>query len=251
MAVSIDLSGKSALVTGASRGIGRAIAIRLAEAGARVALVARNKEALESLAAEVREKGAPEALALPALVEDPAGAKAAVEIAEKSFGGLHILVNNAGVTEDGLLVRMSDEAWRKVIETNLSGAFYFTRAAARPMLKQREGRIVNVASVVGIRGNAGQANYAASKAGIVGFTKAVARELASRGVTANVVAPGFVETDMTAKLDEGQRKAALDGIPLGRMGAAREVADAVLFLSSPLAAYVTGAVLQVDGGLGM
>lgn len=250
MTVAIDLSGKAALVTGASRGIGREIAVRLAEAGAKVALVSRNKVALDLIASELRAKGT-ETLVLPCEVANPADAKAAVEMTVETFGGLHILVNNAGVTEDNLLLRMSDEQWKKVIETNLSGAFYFTRAAARPMMKQREGRIVNVSSIIGLRGNAGQANYAASKAGLIGFTKSVARELASRGVTANVVAPGFIETDMTAKLSAEQRAAILGDIPLERIGAPRDVADAVVFLASPLAAYVSGAVLAVDGGLAM
>jgi 3-oxoacyl-[acyl-carrier protein] reductase len=169
----------------------------------------------------------------------------------KQLGALHILVNNAGVTEDGLLARMSLEAWKKVLDTNLTGAFLLTKAAARPMMKQREGRIVNVSSVVGIRGNAGQANYAASKAGLIGFTKSVARELAPRNVTANVVAPGFIATDMTAKLTEDQKAGALGQVPLGAMGTSRDVADAVLFLASPLAAYITGAVLTVDGGMAM
>jgi 3-oxoacyl-[acyl-carrier protein] reductase len=239
MSVTIDLTGRTALVTGASRGIGREIAARLAEAGARVAAVARS--------------GAPEgaALAIQADVASPADVDRAMDQVLKEFGRLDILVNNAGVTDDGLLARMSPESWKKVLDTNLTGTFLFTKAACRPMMKQRDGRIVNVSSVIGLRGNAGQANYAASKAGIIGFTKSVARELASRNVTANVVAPGFIETDMTAKLSEEQRARALEGVPLGTIGKARDVADAVLFLASPLGAYITGAVLAVDGGLAM
>jgi 3-oxoacyl-[acyl-carrier protein] reductase len=239
MTVAIDLTGKTALVTGASRGIGRAIAERLAEAGAKVAALAQTR--------------APEgfALGLQADVASADDVERAMKQALDALGRLDILVNNAGVTDDGLLARMSVESFKKVLDTNLLGTFLFTKAAARPMMKQREGRIVNVSSVVGIRGNAGQANYAASKAGIIGFTKSVARELASRNVTANVVAPGFIETDMTAKLTDEQKARALDGVPLAGMGRARDVADAVLFLASPLASYITGSVLAVDGGLAM
>ena len=245
MPITIDLSSKVAVVTGASRGIGRAVADRLAQAGARVVAVAQKAP---PLAAE----GKPAyALSIQADVSQPADVERLMEQVTKELGGIHILVNNAGVTEDGLLMRMSPEAWRRVIDVNLGGCFLLTKAAARPMMKQREGRIVNVSSVVGLRGNAGQANYAASKAGIIGFTKSVARELASRNVTANDVAPGFIETDMTAKLTEEQKKGALAGVPLERMGAAGDVADAVLYLASPMAAYVTGAVLTVDGGLAM
>jgi 3-oxoacyl-[acyl-carrier protein] reductase len=244
MPVTIDLTGKVAIVTGASRGIGRAIAARLAEAGARVAAVAKT-------CAPAAPEGASYALSLQADVSVPAEVERVVEAAQKGLGGVHILVSNAGVTEDGLLARMSDEAWRRVIEVNLTGAFLLTRAVARGMMKQREGRIVYVSSVVGLRGNAGQANYAASKAGLIGLAKSVARELAPRNVLANVVAPGFIETDMTGKLTDEQKKRALEDVPLERMGSAREVADAVLFLASPLAAYLTGAVVSVDGGLGM
>ncbi len=250
MSVGIDLSGKVALVTGASRGIGREIAIRLAEAGARVAVVSRTG-AGTGMTGTGTGPGT-HFLSLQADVSNQDDVDRAMEATLQQLGGrIDILVNNAGITEDGLLMRMSADAWRRVIDTNLSGTFLFTKAAARPMMKQREGRIVNVSSVVGIRGNAGQANYSASKAGIIGFTKSVARELASRNVTANVVAPGFIETDMTAKLTEEQKAGILPGIPLGVMGKARDVADAVLFLASPLAAYITGAVLTVDGGLAM
>jgi 3-oxoacyl-[acyl-carrier protein] reductase len=249
--IPIDLAGKAALVTGASRGIGREVALRLAEAGAKVALVARTKAALEEVEAAIRAKGG-EACAIAADVADPASVQAAVSEAMVRQGGrLDILVNNAGITKDGLLVRMADDDFDRVVKTNLGGTFLFTRAAARPMMKQRAGRIVNISSVIGIRGNPGQANYAASKAGIIGFTKSVARELASRGVTANVVAPGFVATDMTAALTEEQRAKILAEVPLGAIGKAAHVADAVLFLASPLAEYVTGAVIVVDGGLAM
>ncbi len=251
MTVSLDLKGKSALVTGASRGIGREIALRLAEAGANVGLVARDGQLLGEVAAHVGAHGVEVAIA-PADVLDPASVEGAVAKVLGAFGGrVEVLVNNAGVTEDQLLLRMSPEDWDRVLDTNLKGTFLFTKALARPMMKQREGRIVNVSSVIGIRGNAGQANYAAAKAGIIGFTKSIARELASRGITANVVAPGFIDTAMTAKLADEQRSGILKDVPLGRIGGARDVADAVVFLASPLAAYITGAVLQVDGGLAM
>jgi 3-oxoacyl-[acyl-carrier protein] reductase len=243
MSVAIDLTGKVAIVTGASRGIGREIALRLAEAGAKVAAVART--------AAPSDLGTAAALALQADIASEADVNRVVETVQKELGGIHIVVNNAGITDDQLLIRMSAESFRKVVDTNLTGTFLLTKAAARPMMRAREGRIVNVSSVIGIRGNAGQANYAASKAGIIGFTKSVARELSTRGVTANVVAPGFIETDMTAKLSEEVKTQALASVPLGSIGKARDVADAVLFLASPLAAYITGAVLTVDGGLAM
>jgi len=245
MPVSIDLTGQVALVTGASRGIGRAIAGRLAEAGAKVVAVAQK-------APPAAADGAPPyAMSLQGDVSNPADVERIVDATLKELGAVHILVNNAGVTEDNLLARMSHEAWKRVIDVNLGGAFLLTKACARPMMKQRMGRIVNLSSVVGIRGNAGQANYAASKAGLIGFTKSLARELASRNVTANVVAPGFIETDMTGKLSDEVKTAAVATVPQARMGKAAEVADAVLFLASPMAAYVTGAVLTVDGGLAM
>jgi 3-oxoacyl-[acyl-carrier protein] reductase len=251
MACVIDLSGRVALVTGASRGIGREVAVRLAEAGASLALVARSEEALSGLAAELTERFGVPALALPTDVTDDEQVAAAVKRAVNELGGLHVLVNNAGITRDGLLMRMGPEAWREVLDVNLGGAYRFTRAALRPMMKQRHGRIICISSVVGLRGNAGQANYAASKAGIAGFCKSVAREAGSRGVTANVVAPGFIETDMTGELTEEQRAAFLGHVPLGRIGEPGDVAAAVLFLASDLGGYITGEVLRVDGGFAM
>ena len=241
------LEGRSALVTGASRGIGRSVAQALAAEGAQVALAARSRESLESLAAELGGGS----LALPTDARDSESVEAAVSAAAEAFGGLDILVNNAGVTRDALVVRMKDADWRDTLETNLSGAFYFARAASRLMMRQRSGRIVNISSVAGLRGNAGQANYAASKAGLIGMTKSLARELGARGVTVNAVAPGFIETDMTAALPEALRERVRQGIPLGSFGEASDVASAVLFLASDAARYITGHTLQVDGGLGI
>jgi 3-oxoacyl-[acyl-carrier protein] reductase len=237
-----SLDGKVALVTGASRGIGRAIALELGHAGADVVLSYRTGgEEAEAVAAEIGGR------AVEADVSDPASAKALVEAA----GDLDILVNNAGLTRDGVLARMSDDDWRTVIETNLSSVFYTCRAAARPMMKRRGGAIVNVSSIVGVHGNWGQTNYAASKAGIIGFTKSLARELGSRNVRANVVAPGYVRTRLTDVLPEEATKTMLDATPLGRLGDPEDVAGAVRFLCADEARFVTGAVLLVDGGLGM
>jgi 3-oxoacyl-[acyl-carrier protein] reductase len=237
-----SLDGKVALVTGASRGIGKAIALELGRAGADVVLSYRTgREEAEAVASEVGGR------AVEADVSDPASAKALVEEA----GDLDILVNNAGLTRDGLLARMPDDDWRTVIETNLSSVFYTCRAVCRPMMKKRAGSIVNVSSIVGVHGNWGQTNYAASKAGIIGFTKSLARELGSRGVRANVVAPGYVRTQLTDVLPEEATSAMLGNTPLGRLGEPTDVAGAVRFLCSDEASFITGDVLLVDGGLGM
>jgi len=237
-----SLDGKNALVTGASRGIGRAIATELASAGASVVLSYRTGvEEAGELASEIGAR------AVQADVSDPKSARALVEEA----GDLDILVNNAGVTRDGLLVRMSDDDWDTVIDTNLASCFYTCRAASRGMMKKRSGTVVNISSIVGLRGNWGQTNYAASKAGIIGFTKSLARELGSRNVRANVVVPGYVKTQLTDVLPDGATDAMLQNTPLGRLGAPEDVAGAVRFLCSDDASFITGAVLLVDGGLGM
>ncbi|HTK24857.1 MAG TPA: 3-oxoacyl-[acyl-carrier-protein] reductase [Gaiella sp.] len=237
-----SLDGKIALVTGGSRGIGKAIALELGRAGANVVLSYRTgRDEAQQVAAEIAGR------AVEADVSDAASAKALVEEA----GDLDILVNNAGLTRDGVLARMSDDDWRAVIDTNLSSVFYTCRAAARPMMKRRAGAIVNVSSIVGVHGNWGQTNYAASKAGIIGFTKSLARELGSRNVRANVVAPGYVRTRLTDVLPEEATKTMLDATPLGRLGDPEDVAGAVRFLCADEARFVTGAVLLVDGGLGM
>jgi 3-oxoacyl-[acyl-carrier protein] reductase len=237
-----SLEGKNALVTGGSRGIGRAIALELAKAGASVVVGYRSgKDEADAVAQETGGR------ALAADISSPEEAGRLVEEA----GELDILVNNAGLTRDGLLARMSDADWRDVIETNLSSVFYTCRAAARPMMKRRGGAIVNVSSVVGLHGNPGQTNYSASKAGVIGFTKALARELGSRGIRANVVAPGYIKTRLTDEISEEMRTLMLTNTPLGRLGDPENVAGAVRFLCSDDAAFITGEVLLVDGGLGM
>lgn len=244
-----DLSGKVALVTGGSRGIGRAISLALAAHGARVAVnYASNATAAEQT---VREIGAEQATAIAGDVSDPVAAAKIVENAIAAYGRIDILVNNAGVTADDLILRMSEAEWDTVIDTNLKGTFSVTKAAIRPMVRQRFGRIINISSVAGIVGNAGQANYSAAKAGIIGFTKAIAKEVASRNITANVIAPGFVDTEMTASLTEAQREEIMRLVAVGRTGTPQDVAPAAVFLASNEAAYITGHVLTVDGGLVM
>jgi 3-oxoacyl-[acyl-carrier protein] reductase len=241
-----DLSGKTALVTGASGGIGGAIARALHAQGATVVLHGTRAEKLDELARALGER----ARVAAADLADPAAPEWLVKAAEAG-GGLDILVNNAGITRDGLILRMKDEDWQAVLDVNLSAAFRLCRASLRGMMKRRWGRIVNITSVVGVTGNAGQANYAAAKAGMIGMTKAIAAELASRAVTANCVAPGFIETAMTEKLTEEQRQGGAKAIPMGRFGAPEDIAAAVVYLASPEAAYVTGQTLHVNGGMAM
>jgi 3-oxoacyl-[acyl-carrier protein] reductase len=244
------MKDKVAAITGASRGIGRSIALFLAGEGAKVVASARNSAELEKLVAEIKEKGG-EAIAVAGDVAVTADADRLVDAAVAAYGRLDILVNNAGITRDGLLLRMKDEDWDAVLNVNLKGAFLCTRAAAKVMSKQRYGRIINISSVVGEMGNAGQANYCASKAGLLGLTKSVARELARRNVTVNAVTPGFIVTDMTEALPEKTREELASQIPLGRLGNAEDIAHAVLFLASDGAGYVTGQVLGVNGGMYM
>ena len=241
----ISLAGKTAFVTGSTRGIGLAIARALHAAGARVAVAGRSLERARAVAAELGEG----AVGVACDVTSAGEVQAAVAAAEQALGPIDILVNNAGLTRDNLLLRLTDEDWDAVLDANLKGAFHTTRAVIKGMMKRRVGRIVNITSVVGLTGNKGQANYAASKAGLIGFTKSVAREYASRGVLANCVAPGFIATDMTAALPDDARATLLQDIALGRLGQPDDVAGAVLFLASDLAGYVTGQVLVVDGGM--
>lgn len=243
----IDLTGKVALVTGSTRGIGRAIAQGLHDAGARVAVCGRDLSRAQAVAAELGDG----ARGFAADVADVASVQALVADVEKAFGQLDILVNNAGLTRDNLMLRLKDEDWDAVIDANLRGAFVATRAATRGMMKRRWGRVINIASIVGITGNKGQANYAASKAGLIGLTKSVAKELASRNILVNVVAPGFIDTDMTAAMTPEARAAMAAAIPLERLGTPADVAGAVVFLASDAAGYITGQVLVVDGGMVM
>jgi 3-oxoacyl-[acyl-carrier protein] reductase len=241
---------KVALVTGASQGIGRAVALRLAQDGASVALAARNEEKLKEVAAEIAAAGgSAEVFVMDVAREESIKATAKAVLAH--YGKLDILVNNAGITRDGLLLRMKRADWDEVLATNLTGTFLLTQAIMGSMVRARSGRIISISSVVGRMGQAGQANYAASKAGLIGFTKSVARELASRGVTANVVAPGYIESPMTAVLDEKQNQSIVAHIPLGRIGTDADVAHAVAFLASEQAGYITGHVLDVNGGMYM
>ncbi len=245
-----QLAHQIAVVTGAGRGIGRAIALKFAAAGADVVCVSRTAENAQRVAEEIRTSGR-KAWAYAVDVADGAAVAVAAAAILKETGRVDILVNNAGVTRDGLVMRLSDEDWDTVLDTNLKGAFLFTKGFARSLIKQRSGRIINVTSVIGLIGNAGQANYAASKAGLIGLTQSVARELASRGITVNAVAPGFIETDMTAALKEEMRAELLETIPLRCFGQPDDIAQAVLFLAGPGARYITGQVLTVDGGMVM
>jgi 3-oxoacyl-[acyl-carrier protein] reductase len=245
--VKIDLTGKVAVVTGGSRGIGHAAAAALHEAGATVAILGRDgtraAEAATGLGAAARSYRCD--------VAQAAEVEATVEAVERDLGSIDVLVNNAGTTRDNLLFRISEADWDTVLDTNLKGAFLMTRHAARGMIKRRWGRVINITSVVGLSGNKGQANYAASKAGLIGFTKAVAKELASRNVLVNAIAPGYVETELTRGLADAAKQALQDAIPLGRLGVGRDIAGAVLFLASDFASYITGQVLVVDGGMVM
>ena len=245
------LDGKVALVTGGSRGIGRAIAVALAREGAKVAInFAGNEKAAEETKALVEQAGS-EAILLKADVSDKDADAALIDTIIKTYGKIDILVNNAGITRDNLMLRMKEDDFDAVIDTNLRSVFYLTKAAAKSMMKKRTGRIINMSSVVGLTGNAGQVNYAAAKAGVLGITKSAAKELASRGITVNAVAPGFIETDMTDVLSDTVKESLLHEIPLKRMGEPKDVANAVLFLASDQSAYITGQVIHVDGGLVM
>lgn len=247
----MSMNGKTALVTGGSRGIGKAICLELARQGANVVFsYAGNAQAAQETLTELETLGI-KALAIQGDVADSAAVKDLVDATMKEFGRIDILVNNAGVTRDNLTMMLKEEDFDKVIETNLKGAFLTMKAVSRPMLKQKYGRIVNLSSVVGLRGNAGQINYAASKAGLIGMTKSLAKELASRGITVNAVAPGFIDTDMTASLPEAAREGMLSTIPMSRLGDPGEVAAVVAFLAGESAAYVTGQVICVDGGMAM
>lgn len=247
----MNLSDRTALVTGGTRGIGRAIVLALANAGAKVAFTYRSSDAeAEALRDELTALGV-EALAFKGDAADMEHATSTVDAVVKAWGRLDILVNNAGITRDNLMLRMSEQDWDAVIGTNLKAVFNFSKASYRTFMKQRSGRIVTISSVVGVMGNPGQTNYAASKAGIIGFSKSLAKELGSRGITVNVVAPGFVATDMTAALNDAAKDAMLGSVPLGRAATPEDIAGAVLFLASPLASYITGHVLHVDGGLAM
>jgi len=244
MAPTIDLTGKTAFVTGSTRGIGHAVAVALYQAGARVAIVGRDAGKAGAVAATLGER----AFGVACDVSDGKQIESAIAAAELALGPVDILVNNAGITRDNLLLRMTEAEWDEVLAANLKGAFLTTKAVLKGMMKRRSGRIINVSSIIGLTGNKGQANYAASKAGLIGFTKSVAKEYGSRGILVNAIAPGFIETDMTSGLPEEARKAMLAGITLGRLGRPEDVAGAVLFLASDLAGYITGQVLVVDGG---
>ncbi|MBU1006161.1 MAG: 3-oxoacyl-[acyl-carrier-protein] reductase [Candidatus Omnitrophica bacterium] len=243
-----NLEGKVALVTGGARGIGKEIALGFAGEGADVVICDVNLEEAQATAKEIEDMGR-KSIGLKTDVTSTKDVQETMDKILDKYGRLDILINNAGITKDGLVLRMSDEDWDKVIAVNLKGCFICTKAAAKVMLKQRSGKIVNLASIIGIMGNIGQANYAASKAGIIGLTKSVAKELASRGVCVNAIAPGFIRTEMTAKLSEDVQKRMLSAIPLGRFGEPKDVADLALFLSSERSSYITGQVIQIDGGM--
>ncbi|MGD9585053.1 MAG: 3-oxoacyl-ACP reductase FabG [Lysobacterales bacterium] len=246
--MSLSLQGEIALVTGASRGIGAAIAERLAAHGATVVGTATSAAGAEAISARLAGQGGSGRVLD---VADSAAVEALIEAIGRELGTISILVNNAGITRDGLLLRMKEDDWNAVIDTNLSGIYRTSKAVLRAMMKARRGRIIQIASVVGVMGNAGQANYAAAKAGIIGFSKSLAREIGSRGITVNVVAPGFIRTDMTEQMSEAAKAAMLEATALGRFGSVEDIADAVLFLASPMAAYITGETLHVNGGLHM
>ena len=251
MAAMMRLDDQVAIVTGAGRGIGHAIAVRLAKEGARVASVSRSEANAERTANEINAIRAEAAKSYAVDIADHTAVQQTSAQILKDFGRVNILVNNAGVTRDGLSMRMSIDDWDTVMDTNLKGAFSFTQAVMRSMIKQRSGRIINISSISGLTGNAGQANYAASKAGLIGLTKSLARELASRGITVNAIAPGFIVTDMTGVLSDQVREAILNKIPLGKFGEGEDIAAAVAFLAAPEAKYITGQVLTVDGGMVM
>ncbi len=244
----MKLEGKVALVTGAGRGIGRAVAIKLAQEGADVVCISRTQKNADSVAQAVREQGR-KAIAAGIDVADSEAVDNLLSDVMKEWSRVDILVNNAGINRDSLLVRMKDEDWDSVLDTNLKGAFICARAAAKVMMKQRYGRIVNVTSIVGLSGNAGQVNYSASKAGLIGLTKSIARELGSRNITCNAIAPGFIETDMTAELNEEMRKKIVQNTSVGRLGTPEDIAGAVLFLCSDESSFISGQVISVDGGL--
>lgn len=244
-----SLDGRKAFVSGASRGIGRAIAIALAEQGATLALCARSHESLTDTAKACTDAGATDVHVYGLDVQKSADCDARIKDAATQMGGIDIVVNNAGVTRDNLLMRLTDDDYDDVVNTNLRGTFNITRAATRPLMKSKHGRLINIASIIGITGNAGQANYAASKGGVIAFTKSVAKELAGRGVTANVIAPGWIETDMTAAVDEKAREETLARVPLKRLGQPSDIAQAAVFLASDAASYITAQTLVIDGGL--
>lgn len=242
---------RTVLVTGGTRGIGRSIAAAFAREGARVAICGRHTETAESAAREIAAETGGEVRGFGCDVGNGEAVDAMVKAVNTAFGPVYVLVNNAGITRDGLLMRMKSDDWSAVLDTNLTGAFLFCRAVARDMIKQRAGRIINVSSIIGIRGQGGQSNYAAAKAGLIGFTKALAQELAPRNITVNVIAPGYIDTDMTAGFSDDVRKELLERIPLKRVGTGDDIAAAAKFLASEGASYITGSVLQVDGGLAM